>query len=272
MGIDEVTKEWFNSKNKDSNDNGLYHNSYDDYYLYLDKEEDEVIYFFKNNVEVEDNIIATLLDLVNKYFYYLKRNTTRALPKLQENKKKLNNLIKLLDNDFMNYLHEYIDFDETLAISKDSIKIIKSGSIKGYLDDDFRCALQRLKEFNDSNQTAKNALSITQRTKCLFLKPDTTAYKQELSKKAILKGLHFELLYYFKSTKQQSIDIISYFFDEILQEKKVEHTFSKKLIDLLCNHTKEELMDEYNKHQCDERCPKHIQEITNIFNLFDALK
>jgi hypothetical protein len=269
----EIIKKWFDSfKPMEVGDSNFYNR-----FLYLEQIERDVIYFFKENVQIEEEKITNLLSLVNKYSYYLKRNDTREeSPKLQDNKKKLNKLIELLDDDFMNYLHEYIDFDKTLIISKDSIEIKKFDGIKGYLNYDFRWALKALKRFNDSNQIAVNELSITQRSGCLFLRPDTTAYKQKLSKRAILKGLHFELLLETKITKKQSIDIIMYFFDETLQEKKPEHTFSTKLVKLLHECTRSELLAE--RHTANYATldgtplPEHIKEINDIFNLIDTLK
>ena len=276
--MSEIIEKWFDSfkltgKQMDKRERKFYYR-----YLHLEQSKEEAVYILQDQqIHIEENNITDLLDLVNKYSYYLKRNDTREeSPKLQENKKKLNKLIELLDDDFMNYLHEYIDFDKTLTISKDFIEIKKYDGIRGYLNDDFRWALRALKEFNDSNQIAVNELSITQRKKCLFLRPDTTAYKQKLSKRAILKGLHFELLLYTKITKQQSIDIIHYFFNEILQEKKVEHTFSTKLVRLLHECTTSELLAEWHTANYavldGTPLPEHIQEINNYFNLIDTLE
>lgn len=213
---------------------------------------------YKTEITISNKIyIKKLLDYINFYFYYLRMN--EELKNLNHsNKKKLKKFNEILNDDFINFLDVYLELDKTISTCKQTLKIQGNYTdvIKNYLKDDFKFSLNRLEQYLESNTKATNSLSVKdeEMINSELIKPNTTTFLQPLSKKAILKCLHYDLLYNFDNiNKEQSLEIIETFFEVKLQNTKIEHSFSSQAI----RDIKEKKKNISNEH-------KEIKEIHNI--------
>ena len=122
----EIIREWTNSKNTNDfnynealktlrKDKSIVNQSIEDY-IHFDFTFNEI----KEKFEVIENInqenIYNILEHINKYTYYLKMNRILKFED-DKNTKKLKQLNKILDNEFINFLDKYLYLDRTILSS-----------------------------------------------------------------------------------------------------------------------------------------------------------
>ena len=238
----------------------------------------------KEKFEAVENInqkyIYNILELINRYTYYLKMNDILKSQD-DENIKKLKQFNKILDDDFVDFLDRYLNLDKTILSSDESLKIETNyqGVIKYYLQNDFKFAINELCEFLNKHTIQSNTIDIKDENviNSLLLKPQTKGYLKPIGKRAILKCLYFDLLYYLQEfNKEQIIDIIEEFFNnyfdeekkklkyesdfKVLQGTKVEHTLTAKTIKYI--------KENKNIFIFDDKTSKIVKkEITEILNI-----
>lgn len=269
----EIIKEWTASKNTNdfdynealktlTKDKSIVNQSINKY-LHIDDSNEKIEEKFYN-IKCTDKYIKEILELINEYSYYLKMNNELELFSNQEkeNLKKLKLLNKILDDDFILFLNNHIELDKTIISSKCGLKIEDNYQdvIKHYLEFDFKFAISNLYKYL-SYPIQKNSINIkdSDLTNNITSKYKTKVWLKPISERAILKCLYFDLLYYFKEiSKEQSIDIIKEFFNIILEDKKIEHTFRIGTIKYIKDN-KNLFSDDIN-----EDIKREIKDITNI--------
>jgi len=247
--------------------------------------------------KINKDDINLILELVNTYHYYLNINQEFSKQNNDiENIEKLNEIIKLFDDDFIDFLDKYLYLDKTLTLSSNFLKITKGhkGVIKYYLSSDFILSLRRLQRYF-KNKKAKNETSIRSKDTIgiRYLKPKI-AYTKELSQRLILKSLLFELLlcssYRLKSsfTKKTSLYIIDFFFNKewearfkhkeletlaepsLLSSKKAEQSLNKETIECIQTY-KLGIYDEIKKYYHSD-IPKHIKALMELNKIKSLLE
>lgn len=248
-------------------------------YLHFDFSNQEIREKFEAIENLKQEYINDILDLINKYSYYLKMNK-KLKSRDDKNIKKLKQINKIFDDEFINFLDRYLYLDKTISLSNESLKIVDNyvGVIKDYLQYNFKFSLNQLEKFlNHSQRKDSITLSDKDLTNSLLIKPKTKAYLKPIGERGILKCLYFDLIYHFENvTKEQSIDIIREFFDVTLKDKKIEHTLSAKAIEFIKNN-KEYLFEKLNSFYVTEfdekgkiikkQIPNYINEIKEILIL-----
>ncbi len=123
------------------------------------------------NFDIEDDLekiksdnekyINDILDLINRYFYYLEMNKI-LISQDTNNIKKLIKLNQILDTDFLDFLDRNLDLDKTILSSNDSLKIVDNYQdvIKYYLEYDFKFALNELEKTFTSSLVNKGSIEI----------------------------------------------------------------------------------------------------------------
>lgn len=228
-------------------------------YLHFDFSKEDIEKNFEAIGNINKDYIYVILELINQYSYYLEMND---ILKSQDDKniKKLKQLNKLLDDDFLDFLDRYLDLDKTILSSSESLKIEThhQNVVKHYLQYDFKFAINELYNFLNKHTIQKNSIDIKDENivNSLLVKPKTKGYLKPIGKRGILKCLYFDLLSNFKDiSKEQSIDIIKEFFDIVLEDKK-EHTLKAETI---------KYIKEGNFENTTSKIVK--KEITEIFNI-----
>ena len=272
----DTIKKWTSSKNSNDfnydealatliKDKSIVNKSIENY-LHFDFSKDDIEEKFKAVENINQEYIYNILELINKYTYYLEMN--KILKAENENIKKLKQLDKILDNNFIDFIDRYLNLDKTILSSDESLKIGTNyhGVIKYYLQNDFKFAINELCEFLNKHTIQSNTIDIKDENviNSLLLKPQTKGYLKPISKRAILKCLYFDLLYSFQElNKEQTIDIIQEFFNNYfdeekkkLEEKKLEDESSFKVL----QGTKVE-------HTLTAETIKYIKENKNIYDL-----
>lgn len=288
--IETEIKKWTASKNRNDfnydealktliKDKSIVNQSIKDnvHFVFSDEE-------IKEKFEAVENInqkyIYNILELINRYTYYLKMNDILKSQD-DENIKKLKQFNKILDDDFVDFLDRYLNLDKTILSSDESLKIETNyqGVIKYYLQNDFKFAINELCEFLNKHTIQSNTIDIKDENviNSLLLKPQTKGYLKPIGKRAILKCLYFDLLYYLQEfNKEQIIDIIEEFFNnyfdeekkklkyesdfKVLQGTKVEHTLTAKTIKYI--------KENKNIFIFDDKTSKIVKkEITEILNI-----
>ena len=228
-------------------------------YLHFDFSKKDIEKKFEAIGNINQDYIYVILELINQYSYYLEMND---ILKSQDDKniKKLKQLNKLLDDDFVDFLDRYLDLDKTILSSNQSLKIEThhQNVVKHYLQYDFKFAINQLIKFiNYSPRKDSIKLIDNDLTNSIIIKPVTKAYLKPIGKRAILRCLYFDLLSNFKDiSKEQSINIIEEFFDIVLEDKKAQHTLKAETI---------KYIKESNFENTTSKIVK--KEITEIFNI-----
>ncbi len=222
--------------------------------------------------------IKYMLDIINKYQYYIKMNN--ELCKVETgHRKKLKKLKDILsDDDFLDFLDNYLYLDKSIN-NVQGLRIVDNytGVIKYYLKNNFKFAIEILERFLNTKKIRHDAITVnnTERTNNLILRPKTKAYLKPLGERAYLKCLHFDLLYYFpEMTKKQSLAIIDIFFDITLEEIKTEHSFSKQAISFIKNNHDAlfQKVNDYYSVEFEKNIPAHIKEIKNVWTTQTAIE
>ena len=241
-------------------------------YLHFNFSNEAIEEKFKAVENINQKYIDEILELINKYTYYLEMNDILKSQD-DENIKKLKQFNKILDDDFVDFLDRYLNLDKTILSSDESLKIGTNyhGVIKYYLQNDFKFAINELCEFLNKHTIQSNTIDIKDENviNSLLLKPQTKGYLKPISKRAILKCLYFGLLYSFQElNKEQTIDIIQEFFNNYfdeekkkLEEKKLEE---KKLED---ESSFKVLQGTKVEHTLTAETIKYIKENKNIYDL-----
>ena len=283
--IETEIKKWTASKNRNDfnydealktliKDKSIVNQSIKDnvHFVFSDEE-------IKEKFEAVENInqkyIYNILELINRYTYYLKMNDILKSQD-DENIKKLKQFNKILDDDFVDFLDRYLNLDKTILSSDESLKIETNyqGVIKYYLQNDFKFAINELCEFLNKHTIQSNTIDIKDENviNSLLLKPQTKGYLKPIGKRAILKCLYFDLLYSFQElNKEQTITIIQEFFNnyfdeekkkleddsdfKVLQGTKVEHTLTAETIKYI--------KENRNIYSLDENTPNRVKEDIN---------
>lgn len=245
---------------------------------------------FTDKINGIDNLkseyIENILELVNIYTYYIKMNNLLTQYEESKNIKKLEQLNKILDDEFIDFLDRNLYLDKTILSSDSSLKIKDNHQnvIKYYLQHDLNFAINILKDFFDTNKKSKNSLSVKddELTNNILLKPKIKSYLQPMSERAICKCLYFDLLYNFEElTKDQSIFIVKEFFNIELHSSKIEHTLKKDTIKLIKDnkdnldnliHKSYKIKFTNKKQIIKKKISPEIDEIKQIFNLKKQIK
>lgn len=197
--------------------------------------------------------------------YYLEMNKILKSND-DENIKKLKQLHKILDDDFLDFLDRYLDLDKTIISSSESLKIETNYQdvIKYYLQYDFKFAINELCNFFNKHKIRSDNIEIKDENvvNSLLVKPKTKGYLKPIGERGILKCLYFDLIYYFEDiSKEQSIDIIEAFFNNYLDEKK-----KKPKIDSNFNV----LQTKKSEHILKAETIKYIKKNKQIYNFDDT--
>jgi len=239
--------------------------------IHFDFTLEDIVFSLENIQDAIIQDINLILDLVNEYHYYLNMSKEFSKQKDDEvvNIKKLDKIIKLFDDDFIDFLDKHLHLDKTLISSK-ALKISDNyqGVIKYYLQSDFIYSLKDLQKYF-KRMKKKNELSIKSKdiVGSRILKPKI-AYRKEFSEQYILKCLHFKLLQQGFS-KEISLSIIESFFITKLYSSKPEHSFDIEVIEYIQTHKNTLFKDVHAYFKSDiptEDIPNHIQEIEGLFN------
>lgn len=101
------------------------------------------------------------MELINEYTYYLEMNKILKSND-DENIKKLKQLHKILDDDFLDFLDRYLDLDKTIISSSESLKIETNYQdvIKYYLQYDFKFAINELCNFFNKHKIRSDNIEI----------------------------------------------------------------------------------------------------------------
>ena len=244
-------------------------------YLHFNFSNEAIEEKFKAIENINQKYIDEILELINKYTYYLEMNDILKSQD-DENIKKLKQFNKILDDDFVDFLDRYLNLDKTILSSDESLKIGTNyhGVIKYYLQNDFKFAINELCEFLNKHTIQSNSIDIKDKNviNSLLLKPQTKGYLKPIGKRAILKCLYFDLLYCFQElNKEQTITIIQEFFNnyfdeekkkleddsnfKVLQGTKVEHTLTAETIKYI--------KENRNIYSLDENTPNRVKEDIN---------
>jgi|GEM_PF-5410398 len=250
-----------------------------DNYLHFDFSNEEIREHFEAVHIIDLNDIKYILHFINKYTYYLLMND--LLKSYQDkNIKKLEKLNKLWDDDFIEFLDRYLNLDTTINTSGLKLGGNYSGITKSYLQLNFKYAVNQLEKFLCSKSQRHDSLSIKNNefSNSILLKPKSTSYLKPLSHRAIMKALHFELLYNIKNlTKMESLLIIEYFFAEKLHETKTEHSFRADTIKFIKKEDDDifDSVEEYYTIELDKNkkiIPPYIKELKQILDIKKAIK
>lgn len=244
-------------------------------YLHFNFSNEAIEEKFKAIENINQKYIDEILELINKYTYYLEMNDILKSQD-DENIKKLKQFNKILDDDFIDFIDRYLNLDKTILSSDESLKIGTNyhGVIKYYLQNDFKFAINELCEFLNKHTIQSNSIDIKDKNviNSLLLKPQTKGYLKPIGKRAILKCLYFDLLYCFQElNKEQTITIIQEFFNnyfdeekkkleddsdfKVLQGTKVEHTLTAETIKYI--------KENRNIYSLDENTPNRVKEDIN---------
>jgi len=208
-------------------------------YLHLNISNEKIEENFKAIENLNNDYIGNILEVINEYAYYLEMNKILEGNKLYAKElEKLKKLIKILDDDFINFLGSNLHLDKTIIISKEGLKVKQNcvGVIEEWLRYDFKFALNDLDGFFSSHPVKKNSISLENGSmnNSFLIKHDTKAYLKPIGSRAILKCLYFDLLYCFDDvSKAQAVDIIREFFSITLEIAKVEHTLSSETVKMI---------------------------------------
>lgn len=293
--MENIINKWTASKNTNefnydealitlAKDKSLVNHSIEDY-LHFDFSNKEIFEAIEAIEAIEDlnqEHINDILELVNRYSYYLEMNE-RLKSKDNKNIKKLEQLNKILDSEFIEFLDRYLELDKTILSSNDSLKIVDNYQdvIKYYLEYDFKFALNELEIFFNTNPIQSNGKQAKDEalSNSLLIKPKTKAYLKPIGERGILKCLYFDLLHYFIDlTKEQAIDIIKKFFDVTLQPGNKLDTLSAKAIDFIKNNSVYEVLkDDVVEFDTTgkiikKEIPTHHIEIKEMFNLKEVIQ
>lgn len=232
-------------------------------YLHFNFSNEAIEEKFKAVENINQKYIDEILELINKYTYYLEMNDILKSQD-DENIKKLKQFNKILDDDFVDFLDRYLNLDKTILSSDESLKIETNYQdvIKHYLQYDFKFAINELTKFlNYSLRKDSIKLIDNDLTNSIIIKPATKAYLKPIGKRAILKCLYFDLLFNFNDiSKEQAINIIKEFFNIVLEDKKTEHTLTAKTIKYI--------KENKNIFIFDDKTSKIVKnEITEILNI-----
>jgi hypothetical protein len=232
-------------------------------YLHFNFSNEAIEEKFKAVENINQKYIDEILELINKYTYYLEMNDILKSQD-DENIKKLKQFNKILDDDFVDFLDRYLNLDKTILSSDESLKIETNYQdvIKHYLQYDFKFAINELTKFlNYSPRKDSIKLIDNDLTNSIIIKPATKAYLKPIGERAILKCLYFDLLFNFNDiSKEQAINIIKEFFNIVLEDKKTEHTLTAKTIKYI--------KENKNIFIFDDKTSKIVKkEITEILNI-----
>lgn len=192
------------------------------------------------NINIEIDYIFDVLEDINIFSYYIKRNAKFAehKAKREANKKKLKNITELMNDDFIDFLHEHLRLDLELPEGKTPKKDDEMAGYLKHLNKRMICLNEYL---NDAPKKSDSKLSNKHFLPQNLFKIRTTAYKTEVSKRDIAKLLYCRLLSQYESiTKDNAIDLIKAFLGVTLHKTKVEDTLSNEAVSILKSISKQD--------------------------------
>ncbi|MDR0762236.1 MAG: hypothetical protein LBF13_04215 [Campylobacteraceae bacterium] len=294
MSLESVIKEWAETKERRVFDyqKQLQRKTSDTPYCgekyseinHLNYTQDQIKTAFENTKHnFTDYEVDNILDLINRYAYYLKMN--ELLDTIRDNEKNiksLNIIAEHFNNDFVDFLNNFLDLDKEVRTDTNTyLKYLKiDGNAKDVMAHYLRChftyQLQNLREYFQGKKKRKDGITVTtdDLTLNLFIRPKVKIL-QKRNPRLILKCLHYELLANCPTiTKQISLNLIYDFFSILLSESKIEHSFSREAINLIKTDENHFFtVDEYYKPEFDDKkqpiddvkIPSHIEELKDIF-------